>query len=63
MKNILYKVVILSLCTVITSCSSDEQQTDTASGTGKISLKFDNSFNDNNLILNTQTNTTAHNKN
>lgn len=62
MKKILYKVVIVALCAFITSCSSDEQPDDTTAETGKLSLKFDNSYNNNDLILDTQTITTAHNE-
>ncbi len=60
MKNILYKTVfILALAVSITGCSNDNDDTAT---TGKIGLKFDNSYGSNDLILDTQTNTTANNE-
>lgn len=62
MKKILYKVIIVAFSAFITSCSSDQEQDDTTAETGKIGLKFDNSFNGNDLILDTQTNTTANNE-
>lgn len=62
MKKILYKVVMVALCAFITSCSSDEQNDQTTAETGKLSLKFDNSYNNNDLILDTQIITTANNE-
>ncbi|SDZ96862.1 hypothetical protein SAMN05443667_101462 [Flavobacterium gillisiae] len=60
MKNILYKALaVLALSTTFTACSNDEE---TISGTGTLALEFDNSFNGNDLILETQTNTTASNE-
>lgn len=60
MKNILYKALaVLALSATLTACSNDEE---TISGTGTVALEFDNSFNGNDLILETQTNTTASNE-
>ncbi|WP_339918705.1 MbnP family protein [uncultured Flavobacterium sp.] len=60
MKNILYKALaVLALSATLTACSNDEE---TISGTGMVALEFDNSFNGNDLILETQTNTTASNE-
>ena len=59
MKKILYKaIVILAVSTSITACSNDNNE-DLTNETGKIGLKFDNAYGDNDLILETQTNTTA----
>ncbi|OOV17594.1 MbnP family protein [Flavobacterium sp. LM4] len=62
MKKILYKLIIVTLGIFITSCSSDDEQNNTATETGKLGLKFDNSYNDNDLILDTQVITTANNE-
>ncbi|WP_269225845.1 MbnP family protein [Flavobacterium eburneipallidum] len=60
MKNTLYKTLILLVTvTLIASCTNDNDDTST---TGKIALKFDNSYGSNDLILDTQTNTTANNE-
>ncbi|CAM2785888.1 hypothetical protein SAMN05444355_102144 [Flavobacterium frigoris] len=60
MKNLLYKAVaVLAMSAALTACSNDET---TVSGTGKVALEFDNSFNGNDLILETQANTTASNE-
>jgi hypothetical protein len=60
MKNLLYKAVaVLAMSAAFTACSNDET---TVSGTGKVALEFDNSFNGNDLILETQANTTASNE-
>lgn len=60
MKNILYKALaVLAVSATFTACSNDEE---TISGTGTVALEFDNSFNGNDLILETQTNTTASNE-
>ena len=59
MKNSLYKaILLLAITAFITGCSNDNDD-DTITGTGKIGLKFDNSYGDNDLILNSQTYTTA----
>ncbi|MCV9926572.1 hypothetical protein OIU83_02855 [Flavobacterium sp. LS1R49] len=61
MKKILYKVVaILVLTATISACSSDND--DQASGSGKITLEFDNAFGSNDLILQTQGNKTSNNE-
>lgn len=59
MKKILYKAIaILTITATISACSSDDNN-ESVSGTGKIGLKFDNSFGSNDLILETQPNTTT----
>lgn len=55
-------MIIVALSAFIASCSSDQDEPGTTDEKGKLSLKFDNSFNGNDLILETQTNTTAHNE-
>jgi hypothetical protein len=60
MKNLLYKAIaILALSSAFTACSNDEE---TVSGTGTVALEFDNSFRGDDLILETQANTTASNE-
>jgi hypothetical protein len=62
MRKILYKAAaILALSAFVTACSSDDAE-DNKAETGKIGLKFDNSFGDNDLILETQSNTTKNNE-
>jgi hypothetical protein len=62
MKKILYKaIVLLVISTSITACSNDDDENANAE-TGKIGLKFDNSYGTNDLILDTQTNTTVNNE-
>lgn len=57
MKNLLNKaIIIIALSTVFTGCTNDEA---TISGTGTLAVEFDNSFGDNDLILDTQPNTTS----
>lgn len=59
MKNILHKAILLiAITTFITGCSNDNDD-NAITGTGKIGLKFDNSYGDNDLLLNSQTYTTA----
>lgn len=61
MKKILYKAVaILAITVAVSACSSDNDEG--ISGTGKIGLKFDNSFGLNDLILETQGNKTSNNE-
>lgn len=63
MKKIVYKtIVLLALSIFITACSSDDNNEKNTTGTGKLGLKFDNSFGDNDLILETQPNTTKNNE-
>lgn len=60
MKNILNKVVaIIALSITMASCTSDEVE---VSGTGNLKVEFDNAFGSNDLILNTQENTTSTNE-
>jgi hypothetical protein len=61
MKNTFYKALaIVALSIALTSCSNDDN--DDVSGSGKIILEFDNAFGTNDLILNTQGNTTSNNE-
>lgn len=61
MKNLLYKALaVLALSATFTACSNDDNEA--ISGTGSLGLEFDNSFNGNDLILDTQANTTASNE-
>jgi hypothetical protein len=61
MKNIVYKaILILAISTFITGCSNDDDENTAV--TGKLGLKFDNSYGSNDLILDSQTNTTANNE-
>ncbi len=58
MKNLLYKALaILAISVAFTACSKDNDET--IAGTGTVGLKFDNAFGANDLILETQGNTTA----
>jgi hypothetical protein len=60
MKNLLYKAIaVLALSLAFTACSNDEE---TVLGTGTVALEFDNSFKGDDLILETQANTTASNE-
>lgn len=62
MKNSLYRALaIVALSISLFSCSNDDNS-ETISGNGKITLKFDNAYGDNDLILNTQGNTTSNNE-
>ena len=62
MKNTLYRALaIVTLSMSLFSCSSDDNN-ETITGNGKITLKFDNSYGANDLILNTQGNTTSNNE-
>jgi len=59
MKNTLYTALaIVALSLSLFSCSGDDNN-ETVSGNGKITLKFDNAFGANDLILDTQGNTTS----
>jgi hypothetical protein len=61
MKNLLNKVVaIFAIITVLTSCSKNDDEV--ISGTGSLGVEFDNSFGVNDLILTTQANTTSNNE-
>lgn len=60
MKNILNKAMaIIAISAALTSCSSDEVA---ISGTGNLDLEFDNSYGENDLLLNSQSYTTANNE-
>lgn len=60
MKNIFKKIVaIATLSLLIVSCEKDEE---IISGTGSLKLEFDNAFGNNDLILNTQSNTSSNNE-
>lgn len=48
----------MAITVLFTACSSDES-TPPISGKGQLNVEFDNVFGDNNLILNTQQNTTS----
>jgi hypothetical protein len=62
MKNTFYKAfAIVSFSIFLISCSGDEAG-ETNSGQGKITLKFDNAYGVNDLILSTQGNTTSQNE-
>ena len=61
MKNYSIKTALaLLLVITITACSNNDNETIT--GTGALALEFDNAFKNNNLILISQTNTTASNE-
>jgi len=60
MKNTLLKsIALLAITFAFTSCSDDDNAVNNVSGTGTIGIEFDNSFAGNDLILNTQPNTTS----
>ena len=62
MKNTLYKALaIVTLSISLISCSSDDDNNQ-VSGNGKLILEFDNAYGGNDLILNTQGNTTSNNE-
>lgn len=61
MKNTLYRALaIVTLSIALVSCSNDDNQE--ISGNGKLILEFDNAYGSNDLILNTQGNTTSNNE-
>lgn len=62
MKNILYKAVLILVISIFTTACSSDDEKESADTTGKIGLKFDNAFGDNDLILETQSNTTSGNE-
>lgn len=60
MKNIFKKTVaIATLSLFVLSCEKDEE---VISGTGNLEIEFDNAYGSNDLILNTQSNTTSNNE-
>jgi hypothetical protein len=61
MNNLLNKTIaIFAIFAVLTSCSKDDDEV--ISGTGSLGIEFDNSFGANDLILTTQANTTSNNE-
>ncbi|MFH7017767.1 MbnP family protein [Flavobacterium sp. FlaQc-47] len=62
MKNTLYKAfAIVAISIALSSCSNDDNKND-VSGSGSLVLEYDNGFGANDLILNTQGNTTSNNE-
>lgn len=62
MKNTLYKALALVAISIsLTACSNDDNKND-LSGSGSLILEYDNGFGANDLILNTQGNTTSNNE-
>ena len=60
MKNLLNKAIaIIAISVVFTACTSNDE---VISGTGNLGVEFDNAFGANDLILNTQANTTSNNE-
>lgn len=60
MKNIVFKGLVVLVMSVLTiSCTNDD---DAIEGTGSITLKYDNSFGDSDLILSTGSYTTSSNE-
>lgn len=60
MKNILKKAVaVLAICTTFISCTPEDEK---ITGTGILELEFDNAFKKNDLLLNTQSNTSSNNE-
>lgn len=60
MKNLLNKAIaIIAISVVFAGCTNNDE---VISGTGNLGLEFDNAFGSNDLILNTQTNTTSNNE-
>lgn len=60
MKNIRNKAIaIIALSTVFTGCTNNDE---VISGTGNVGVEFDNAYGNNDLILNTQVNTTSNNE-
>lgn len=55
------KIAVLAMAAVFVSCSNDDNDA-AVSGTGSLGIEFDNSFGDNDLILNTQSNVTSANE-
>lgn len=60
MKNLLNKAIaIIAISVVFVGCTNNDE---VVSGTGNLGVEFDNAFGSNDLILNTQTNTTSSNE-
>lgn len=62
MKKIIYAFAVLSITSLFTACSKDNPIVNNYAGTGKLDVEFDNSFAENDLVLNTQLNTTPSNE-
>jgi len=63
MKNTLLKsIALMAITLAFTSCSDDDSAVNNITGTGSVGIEFDNSFAGNDLILNTQPNTTSNNE-
>lgn len=61
MKNTIYKgLAILAVSVLTVSCSNNDEETIT--GTGSLNIEYDNAFGSNDLILQTQSNTNASNE-
>ncbi len=59
MKNNFRKIfALITLITLVSACSNDYETSD-VTGNGSLVVEFDNAFGDNNLILNSQPNTTS----
>lgn len=60
MKNLLNKAIaIIAISVAFAGCTNNDE---VISGTGNLGVEFDNAFGSNDLILNTQTNTTLNNE-
>jgi len=55
------KIAVLAMAAVFVSCSNDDNDA-AVGGTGSLGIEFDNSFGDNDLILNNQSNVTSVNE-
>jgi hypothetical protein len=60
MKNRLKNIAVMAILMAVASCSSDDNET--ISGFGNIGIEFDNAFKTNDLVLNSQENTTSLNE-
>lgn len=60
MKKLQYRLFAVAIAATLFSCSNDNNNDTT--GNGKIILEFDNAYGANDLILNTQENTTSNNE-
>jgi len=62
MKKTIYALAALSITSIFIACSKDNPIVNNYAGTGKLDVEFDNSFAENDLVLNTQSNTTPSNE-
>ncbi|RZJ74883.1 MAG: hypothetical protein EOO45_07310 [Flavobacterium sp.] len=62
MKNIFNAITIALLSLSITSCSNDDSTISNTTGNGTLTIKFDNAFAGNDLIMGEQPNTTSQNE-